>query len=233
MKLMDITNVMFLAKLLLLLSVSMLIGIRVGSWAESVVPKVKQVLFASSEVYVTPDNELKQKFINEEGKPLNWQALLPEQERLVLEKYQKINPEIPETLGGMTAQILLSIEASADEAYHSAMYSMNTVGDFEASLVNISGFVVPIEFHADKTPSLIFIVPYYGACVHFPPPPPNQIVFARLSPGFQQQDLKQAYNFKGVLWLGLFEDPMGTSAYEMEVLSISPFSGEPDDFRSH
>ena len=28
-----------------------------------------------------------------------------------------------------------------------------------------------------KKGNLIFLVPYFGACIHVPPPPPNQIIF--------------------------------------------------------
>ena len=42
-----------------------------------------------------------------------------------------------------------------------------------------------------------------------------------------------AYQFNGNLSRSLFEDPMGTSAYELEVASVQPFFGQPDDFRTH
>ena len=44
-----------------------------------------------------------------------------------------------------------------------------------------------------------FLVPYFGACLHMPPPPPNQIIFAQLEQGFDELDITKAYLLKGVL----------------------------------
>ena len=40
--------------------------------------------------------------------------------------------------------------------------------------VRIPGFVVPLERKGDEV-SEFLLVPYFGACVHVPPPPSNQI----------------------------------------------------------
>lgn len=210
-----------------------LAGIGLGGWIADGFPKITHVLFAEQKAYLTQDKTLLKHYETQNVKSLDWESLLPESEKTRLQKYQQITPKQTETVGDMASQILLSIQASADKEYQSAMYSVNTVEAFNNKAVSVAGFVVPIEFHPDKTPSLVFIVPYYGACIHFPPPPPNQIIFARLAPDFELADLQQAYRFNGVLQTGLFEDPMGTSAYEMEVVSIATFSGEPDDFRTH
>ncbi|MFA0441453.1 DUF3299 domain-containing protein [Vibrio sp. 10N.222.51.C12] len=40
----------------------------------------------------------------------------------------------------------------------------------------IAGFVVPLEINGNKIESFL-LVPFFGACLHVPPPPPNQIVY--------------------------------------------------------
>ena len=42
-------------------------------------------------------------------------------------------------------------------------------------LVRIPGVVVPLEDSKDGLKEFL-LVPYFGACVHSPPPPANQIV---------------------------------------------------------
>lgn len=37
--------------------------------------------------------------------------------------------------------------------------------------------MVPLEFGDDETVVSFFLVPYFGACLHLPPPPPNQIIY--------------------------------------------------------
>jgi hypothetical protein len=44
--------------------------------------------------------------------------------------------------------------------------------------VRIPGYLLPLEFNGDKVTEF-FLVPYVGACIHTPPPPPNQIVHVR------------------------------------------------------
>lgn len=49
--------------------------------------------------------------------------------------------------------------------------------------IALSGFVVPLEWDQNANISEFLLVPYYGACIHVPPPPKNQIVHVRLKEG--------------------------------------------------
>ena len=42
--------------------------------------------------------------------------------------------------------------------------------------VRLPGYVVPLANAQDGRLTEFLFVPYYGACIHVPPPPPNQIV---------------------------------------------------------
>ncbi|MDP2621057.1 MAG: DUF3299 domain-containing protein [Hyphomicrobiales bacterium] len=53
------------------------------------------------------------------------------------------------------------------------------VGALDGQLVRMPGYVLPLEFSGTEV-SEFFLVPYVGACIHVPPPPPNQMVFVRL-----------------------------------------------------
>ena len=48
--------------------------------------------------------------------------------------------------------------------------------------VRVPGYMVPLEDWAGEV-SEFLLVPYVGACVHTPPPPPNQLVFVRMEKG--------------------------------------------------
>lgn len=45
----------------------------------------------------------------------------------------------------------------------------------EGRKIRIAGFVVPIE-ESGRAVSEFLLVPYFGACIHVPPPPANQII---------------------------------------------------------
>ncbi len=49
--------------------------------------------------------------------------------------------------------------------------------------VRIPGYVLPLEFDGEKVTEF-FLVPYVGACIHTPPPPPNQIVHVETEEGY-------------------------------------------------
>ena len=50
-----------------------------------------------------------------------------------------------------------------------------TVAALDGVLVRLPGFVVPLDVVEGKVSSFL-LVPYFGACIHQPPPPSNQIV---------------------------------------------------------
>ncbi len=55
-----------------------------------------------------------------------------------------------------------------------------TVEELNGKQVRIPGYLLPLELSADKVTEFL-LVPYVGACIHVPPPPPNQIVHVKVS----------------------------------------------------
>ena len=51
---------------------------------------------------------------------------------------------------------------------------VNTALDGKA--VMLPGYIIPFDMTSDGVTSFM-LVPYVGACIHTPPPPPNQLVF--------------------------------------------------------
>jgi hypothetical protein len=49
-------------------------------------------------------------------------------------------------------------------------------------LVRLPGFIAPLEY-ADDLITEFLLVPYFGACIHVPPPPANQTVLVKLAEG--------------------------------------------------
>jgi hypothetical protein len=46
----------------------------------------------------------------------------------------------------------------------------------DGAYIKMPGFIIPIDMTAQGVSSFV-LVPYTGACIHTPPPPPNQLVF--------------------------------------------------------
>jgi hypothetical protein len=54
------------------------------------------------------------------------------------------------------------------------------VEKLDGQRIRLPGFVVPVEAAGERVRSFL-LVPYYGACIHVPPPPANQTVYVRLN----------------------------------------------------
>ena len=182
--------------------------------------------FFSSDVVIYQDGTRLQE--TQQYQVLTWDALLPEAEKALLGKAQS-NQNSQQNLP-LHEQVFQSIQRTFDDEYQQALISVNTVDTFNGEYVELSGFIVPVEANAEREITAFFIVPYFGACIHYPPPPPNQIVFVSLNNTHEQGgisgiDIQQAYTFSGEFSTGLYEDPQGTSAYLLDVIEIKPYSG--------
>ena len=60
--------------------------------------------------------------------------------------------------------------------------TFNVVESLNGTKVRIPGYVVPLDFNAESEHKEFLLVPYCGACLHTPPPPPNQILFVKANP---------------------------------------------------
>jgi uncharacterized protein len=54
----------------------------------------------------------------------------------------------------------------------------------DGKVIRLPGYVLPLEFSGKKVTEFL-LVPWYGACIHTPPPPPNQIVHVKAEKPFE------------------------------------------------
>jgi hypothetical protein len=65
-------------------------------------------------------------------------------------------------------------------------------------LVRIPGYLLPLEY-SGKLVSEFLLVPWVGACIHTPPPPPNQIVHVKPDKPFETNGMFAAVWVTGTL----------------------------------
>jgi len=87
----------------------------------------------------------------------------------------------------------------------------------------IPGFVVPLKTTKDMRILEFFLVPYYGACIHVPPPPPNQIIHVKYKQGFTLEALYDPVWIEGTLVIDRTETDVGTSSYSMVAEAVEPY----------
>ena len=98
-----------------------------------------------------------------------------------------------------------------------AFQSYATVGELDGQEIRLPGFVVPVETTAEGKLKEFFLVPYFGACIHVPPPPANQIVYGRLEEPIQMVNIWDAFWMEGTLNIEDVSNETADSAYTMDV----------------
>ncbi|MCY3611579.1 MAG: DUF3299 domain-containing protein [Gemmatimonadetes bacterium] len=89
--------------------------------------------------------------------------------------------------------------------------------------VKVPGFMVPLEDWAGEV-SEFLLVPYVGACVHTPPPPPNQLVYVKM-----ENDQRVPVSFWDPVWIhGILTvekttNLYGSVSFKMDGTSITAY----------
>ncbi|TDF34996.1 DUF3299 domain-containing protein [Alteromonadaceae bacterium M269] len=110
--------------------------------------------------------------------------------------------------------------------FQEAMSSTKVIRTYENKRIRIPGFVVPLQSDDDKNAVEFFIVPYFGACLHMPPPPPNQIIYSEHKAGVKVENLYDPFWFEGTLKIETKANVLGTSAYKLVLDRVLPYEDE-------
>lgn len=138
---------------------------------------------------------------NREPRRLDWDALLPPDERNRFD----VAPGRPkhDYLG-----------ESGPGAEQQGSMSVNT--ELNGKLVKIPGFVVPLDVFGTGHVQEMFLVPYFGACIHVPPPPPNQIVYVKMAKPMKLGSMYDAVWITGTMRAETKASRFGSAAYTLD-----------------
>ena len=97
------------------------------------------------------------------------------------------------------------------------------VAALDGKPVKLAGFVVPVEFGLDAMREFL-LVPYYGACIHVPPPPVNQIVHVTLAEDEAYRGgVFDAVWVSGILRVERFSSEIADAGYRLEAVGVTPY----------
>jgi uncharacterized protein len=139
---------------------------------------------------------------------LDWKELLPEGER-----------------GHFTAVAPPPVHDYRGEGGPPAVQAQdfNVNKSLEGATVRLPGFIVPLDPVKSGGVSEFLLVPYFGSCIHVPPPPPNQIVYVHNSKRAGIDSIYDAYWITGKLHLQTKTTRLGSTAYELSVEKIEVY----------
>jgi hypothetical protein len=103
-----------------------------------------------------------------------------------------------------------------------ALWAQAPVVDaLDGSSVRLPGFVVPLESDASTIREFL-LVPYFGACIHVPPPPANQTVLVT-TPADQPYPggLFDTVWVEGRMRVEPFSDDLGDAGYRIEDAQVT------------
>lgn len=109
------------------------------------------------------------------------------------------------------------------ELVREAWNNAPVVPELDGTLVRLPGFVVPLEYD-EKQVSEFLLVPYFGACIHTPPPPANQIVHVTTG-GFgpSPEQLLDPVWVTGTLRTETVASELAHAGYRMDATVIEPY----------
>ena len=100
---------------------------------------------------------------------------------------------------GLNVKALLQQYAEINARRQAAAISV--VQSLDGQNIRIAGYLLPLEYDRTKVTEFL-LVPYVGACIHVPPPPPNQIVYVRFSVGYKIPKLFSPVWVQGQMHVG-------------------------------
>lgn len=148
-----------------------------------------------------------------EFKELQWDALVPK-DWDPLKRFRDKNIGLVDDSDPKMQSMLREMQATWDNA--------PTNSKLDGAAVKLAGYLVPLDQVKSEVREFL-LVPYFGACIHTPPPPANQIVHVKLAKpamGFQSMD---AVWVRGILKTMRQDSPMGMSGYLMQGAGIERY----------
>lgn len=97
--------------------------------------------------------------------------------------------------------------------------SAPVVDGLEGARMRIPGFVVPLEGDGREIHEFL-LVPYFGACIHVPPPPANQLIHVVPDQPIAASLNMQPVWVSGVMHIERMDSEMGVAGYQMQGVSV-------------
>ena len=94
--------------------------------------------------------------------------------------------------------------------------------EFDGRLVRLPGYMAPLDFDGTGVTSFL-LVPYVGACIHVPPPPPNQLVFVTTEEPCEARGMFEPVIVTGVFGASATATQLAEVGYSMVADKVEAF----------
>ena len=83
---------------------------------------------------------------------------------------------------------------------------------------------MPTAYNEEREVTEFFLVPFFGACIHVPPPPPNQIIHVTYEQGLHLDNMYDAYYILGELSSQVVRHELADSAYSLKAEHVEMYN---------
>ncbi|CAI8846187.1 MULTISPECIES: DUF3299 domain-containing protein [unclassified Pseudomonas] len=146
-----------------------------------------------------------------EPRDLTWSEMIP--------------PDAPAEVPNMKplhdlSQMSDALSAESAPAARQDLPNAPVVQTLDGQAIRLPGYIVPLEVNEAGRTTEFLLVPYFGACIHVPPPPSNQIVHVRSEIGVKLEELYQPYWIEGAMQVKASTSELADAGYQMDAQKI-------------
>ena len=149
-------------------------------------------------------------------KKINWSSLVPTgwnpMAGIELGNYSKYGDGDPRATDALK---------KLQEAWNNAPVNRS----LDNAKIRISGYIIPLDAEQGKVKEFL-LVPYFGACIHTPPPPPNQIIHVTAVAPVDGLRMMDAVWVNGSMKTMRTETGLGTAGYQIDAVAVAPYGSK-------
>lgn len=98
------------------------------------------------------------------------------------------------------------------------------VESLDGKTITMNGYVAPLDGDAEHVKEFL-LVPYFGACIHSPPPPSNQVIHVHIAgQGIPFTNWDSFVTVSGTLKVAHSNSGIGVAGYQMQADIVKPFA---------
>ncbi|WPC04589.1 DUF3299 domain-containing protein [Pseudomonas benzenivorans] len=121
------------------------------------------------------------------------------------------------------SQLADALAAESGPAAQQQAPAAPVVAALDGQAVKLPGYIVPLDVTDEGRVTEFLLVPYFGACIHVPPPPSNQIVHVSSELGVRLDALYQPFWIEGPLRVEASSSELAEAGYRMAADKIYPY----------
>ncbi|HEY9042953.1 MAG TPA: DUF3299 domain-containing protein [Rheinheimera sp.] len=156
-----------------------------------------------------------------EAVTIEWTDLMPEEDLKALQQMPEVQHDYSQP---SPFDDNYQGDDPAAQQWQQILKSAKVVEKYNNTKIRVPGFIVPLEFDSEQNVTSFFLVPYFGACIHVPPPPPNQMIFVSGAKNLKADMIYSPFWISGTLTTDVMTHDLGQAAYSLKADSVEEYT---------